>query len=179
MSTFNKYRIKGAYHYDWYKTEPWYKECVDEIVKFCKGSTVDVGCGDGLVTKKIAEKGYRAVGLDGDVDAIQLFRQHAHPAQGYLFDVQELELEKDDKFDYLCSLNVIEHLDHPEVLKKIIIRNITKGAIIITNQYLGGALGEDHRREYDYKELVDFFKEFKPKGFKLHNGEYIGVKITL
>lgn len=177
MSTFNKYRIKGAYHYEWYRTEDWYKECVDEIVAFCRGSTLDVGCGDGLVCQKIAERGYDATGVDGDVDAIRLFRKHAPWAKGYVCDVQKIRIE--DKYDYLCSLNVIEHLDKPEVLKKMIVRNATKGAIIITNQYLGGSLGEDHRREYDYKELVDFFKEFKPKGFKLHNGEYIGVKIKL
>lgn len=177
MSTFNKYRLKGAYHFEWYRTEDWYKECVDEIVSFCKGSTLDVGCGDGLVTKMIADNGYRAVGVDGDVDAIRLFREFAKPAEGWVLNVQTMDVE--EKFDYLCSLNVIEHLDEPEALKRMIIRNAKKGAIIITNQYLGGTLGEDHRREYDYKDLLDFFREFKPKGFKLFNGEYIGVKITL
>lgn len=176
MSTFNKYRLKGAYHYDWYKTEPWYKECVDTIVDFCKGSTVDAGCGDGLVVSKILEQGYNASGIDNDPDAIRLCQQNPKTSMSVLQDDLNDPKIKWGGWQYMCSLNTIEHLDKPEGLKKII-EQMEKGAIVITNQYLGGSLGEDHRREYDYQELIDFFEEFNPKGFKLAGGEYIGVKI--
>lgn len=172
--TFNKYRLKGAYHYEWYETEAWYKECVDECVKFCQGSTLDVGCGDGFLTKKISEN-YKATGIDPDADGIRVARQHFNGD----FRQEAAGNMRAGTWEYMASLNVIEHMDNPEELKFILRHYITKGAIIITNQYLGGSLGEDHRREYDYKELLDFFKEFKPKGFRLCDGEYIGVKIKL
>lgn len=173
MSSFNKYRLKGAYHYEWYKTEPWYKECVDRCVEFCKGSTLDVGCGDGVLSKLISERGYHVLGIDPDPDAIKLAIEHAPKAQ-----LGNISARPFDTlwFDYLACLNVIEHMDNPGVLKDIIKRNITKGAIIITNEYQGGALGEDHKHEYSYDELLDFFKEFNPTGFKIEP-EWIGVKI--
>lgn len=167
MSTFNKYRLKGAYHFDWYETEEWYRECVDACVEFCKGSTVDVGCGDGLLVSKLKD-GY---GIDSDPDAIKLAKEKGLNVS--LTSVYDL----DGSWEYMACLNVIEHLDHPEVIKKVLDKNITKGAIIITNQYLGGSLGEDHKHEYDYKELLDLFKEYNPKGFKTKDGLYIGVKI--
>lgn len=168
MSTFSKYRLKGAYHFDWYESEDWYKECVDECVKFCKGKTIDIGCGDGLLVSKLQD----GFGIDTDPDGIRLAKEKGLPV------TQKSVYELKGTWEYMACLNVIEHLDHPSVLKHVIDNNVTKGAIIITNQYLGGALGEDHRREYDYKELLDFFKEYKPKGFKTKDGLYIGVKIT-
>lgn len=173
MSTFNKYRLKGAYHYDWYETEPWYKACIDEIVKYCKGSTIDIGCGEGLLVQKIEENGFEAVGIDFDKDAVALADTD--------LDIRFGDVQRDiftGRWEYLACLNVIEHLDHPEALKKILHNNITKGAIIMTLEWQGGPFGEDHRTEYTLEQLTDFFKEFKPKPFRIKgHEEWIGVKI--
>lgn len=173
MSTFNKYRLKGAYHYDWYETEDWYKYLIDRAVEFCKGSTLDIGCGEGLLVQKITEAGQDCVGIDFDEDAIQLADPDLDVRQGSVYDSFL------DKWDYLTCINVIEHLDHPERIKELIRNNITKGAIITTNDYQGGSLGEDHRFEWTYDEMMDFFKEFKPKGFRYKDTEWIGVEIQL
>lgn len=170
-STFNKYRLKGAYHYDWYKTEDWYRECVDECVKFCKGITVDVGCGDGLLLSKLPKGSF---GLDSDPNALEICRANGQ-------DVVSLDLDDDSAtvlqaYDYVASINTIEHLNSITALMNLV-KAANKGAIIITNQYLGGSLGEDHKHEYDYGELLDIFKEFNPKGFKTKDGLYIGVEI--
>lgn len=167
---FNKYRLKGAYHYDWYETELWYKACVDEIVDFCKGSTLDVGCGDGLLLSKLPEG---SLGIDSDPDAIRLAREkglNVTQISAYNF--------TSAKFDYLASLNVIEHLDHPNVLKNMILNLPIKGAIIMTLEWQGGAFGEDHKHEYTLEELTEFFKEFNPMPFRIKDfPEWIGVKI--
>lgn len=171
MSTFNKYRTKGAYHYDWYETEDWYKYLIDRSVEFCKGSTIDIGCGEGLLVQKIAEKGYDAMGIDSDHDAVSL----ADPE----LDVRHGSVDDSfiDTWDYLTCINVIEHLDHPERIKDLIKNNINKGAIIATIDWQGGPLGEDHRFEWTYDQMMDFFKEFNPKGFRYKDTEWIGVEI--
>lgn len=169
MTTFNKYRVKGAYHYDWYETEDWYKYLVDRCVKFCNGKTIDVGCGDGLLVSKLKD----GFGIDSDPDAIKLAREKG------LKVVQKSVYEAEGKWDYLTCLNVIEHLDKPEVIKYLIRNNVTKGAIITTIDYQGGALGEDHRFEWTYDEMMEFFKEFKPRGFRYKDTEWIGVEIKL
>lgn len=172
MSTFNKYRVKGAYHYSWYDTEDWYKYLVDRCVKFCKGSTIDVGCGDGLLVSKLKESGVEALGIDPDPYAIELCKEKG------LTVAQKSVYQIEGEWDYLTCLNVIEHLDKPEAMKWLIKNKIKKGAIITTIDYQGGALGEDHRFEWTYDEMMDFFKEFKPKGFRYKNTEWIGVEIT-
>ncbi len=172
MSTFNKYRTKGAYHYDWYETEDWYKWMIDMCVDFCKGTTLDIGCGEGLMVQKITENGYDATGIDFDHDAINLADPELDVRHGSVYDSFV------DKWDYLTCLNVIEHLDHPERIKELIKSNVNKGAIITTIDYQGGSLGEDHRFEWTYDEMMDFFKEFNPKGFRYKDTEWIGVEIT-
>lgn len=183
MSTFNKYRLKGAYHHDWYKTEPWYKACVDTCVDFCEKTgqpelnVIDVGCGDGLLCDKLSEHGLDATGIDTDPDGLRLAIGHARGTFVRL-DVSYLP-GSSRQWEYMTCLNVIEHLDEPRALINAIHSNVTKGAIIITLEAdPKRPLGEDHRKEYTLKELTDFFKEFKPKPFRVRgHPEWIGVKI--
>lgn len=174
MSEFNKYRLKGAYHYDWYETEDWYKYLVDRCVKFCKGSTIDVGCGDGVLANKIAEQGRKVLGVDPDLDGIVLARAKGKAS---FLDIDPFQEPTKNKWEYLASINAVEHFHKPQLLKRFIKSNITKGAIITTIDYQGGSFGEDHKFEWTYDQMMDFFKEFNPKGFRYKDTEWIGVEI--
>lgn len=174
MSTFNKYRTKGAYHYEWYETEDWYKYLVHRCVDFCDGLTIDVGCGDGLLVSKLKEKGLTAEGIDSDKYAIELANKHCPTAGFSLGSIYDYG----GQWEYMTCLNVIEHLDRPEFIRDFIRNNVTKGAIITTIDYQGGSLGEDHKFEWTYDQMMNFFKEFKPKGFRYKDTEWIGVEVT-
>lgn len=171
MSTFNKYRLKGAYHYDWYETEDWYKYFIDRVVKFCKGSTIDIGCGEGLLVQMINNNGYEATGIDSDEHAVQLADPELNVRLG---NVEDTFL---GEWDYLSCVNTIEHLERPERIKELINTIVKKGAILTTIDYQGGSLGEDHKFEWTMDQLVDFFKEFNPKPFRYKDTEWIGVEI--
>ena len=179
MSTFNKYRLKGAYHYDWYETEDWYKWLVDRCVRFCNGPTLEIGCGDGLLSKLISDKGHNVIALDPDPDGIKLAREKAPKV-----DFRQMKAEPltdgngHMQFDYLASINVIEHMDDPEVLLEILDKNIVKGAIITTIDWQGGTFGEDHRKEYTLPELANLFRGYKVKTLRYQNTEWIGVEVT-
>lgn len=173
MSTFNKYRLKGAFHYDWYETEDWYKWAVDRCVSFCQGKTVDAGCGDGVILSKLQEKGFWALGLDNDPTAIQMCEDRGLMA--WQWDLNEAVGIK-PPFDYLCSLNSVEHLHNTNGLKALI-RQAAIGAIIITIDWQGGAFGEDHKKEYTQNDLDKEFAEFKPKRFRYKDTEWIGIEI--
>lgn len=181
MSTFNKYRLKGAFHYQWYETEDWYKYLVDRCVKFVEDSqtrdAIDIGCGDGLLLQKLKDAGFSAFGVDTDPYAVKLCTDRGLDAR--LIGADELtSYESMKNRGCLTCLNVIEHLDNPESIKEIIRENIEYGAIITTIDYQGGTLGEDHRFEWTYEQMMDFFKEFNPKGFRYKDTEWIGVEIT-
>lgn len=170
-STFNKYRLKGAYHYDWYKTESWYKKLIDRAAKFCKGSTLDYGCGDGLLLSILTNRGYDVAGYDTDPDAIRLAKQKV-PTADFYSDLLPMR-----PFEYLACLNVIEHLDDPDILRRLIDGDgITEGAIISTIDYQGGSLGEDHKKEYTMDELMEFFKKYNPRPFRIED-IWIGIEI--
>lgn len=179
MSTFNKYRTKGAFHYQWYEDEDWYRWLVDRCVEFCDGSTLDVGCGDGLFLYKMIQKGRWVNGVDSDDTAIELAVKNTGLAPKYFIKADlDKEFNPSEKWDYLACINTIEHLKNPSVIKRLIKNNVKKGAIITTIDYQGGSLGEDHKFEWKYDEMMEFFKEFKPKGFRYKDTEWIGVEIT-
>lgn len=175
MSEFNKYRLKGAYHYDWYETEDWYRWLVDRCAKFAKGDTLDIGCGDGLLCRKIIDAGNKVTGIDPDAYGINLANDLVPEADLLVLDAAGI---LSGKWEYLVCMNVIEHMNRPEDIKDLINKHITKGAIITTIDYQGGSFGYDHKFEWTYDEMIDFFKEFKPKGFRYKDTEWIGVEIT-
>lgn len=174
--SFNKYRTKGAYHIEWYETEDWYKYLIDRAVKFCNGSTLDVGCGDGVLIKMISEKGHITMGIDPDPDATKLAVKYAKNS-GVLNIEAKDALKPGWEYDYLSCINVIEHMNDPGTIRELIRQKITKGAIITTIDYQGGELGEDHKFEWTYDEMMEFFKEFNPKGFRYKDTEWIGMEI--
>lgn len=179
MSTFNKYRLKGAYHYDWYENESWYRKLIDRAVDFCQGWTIDVGGGDGLLASKILEKSHTCVVVDKDFDAAKLLLNQNIPYE--YADLDEPLAKQDfdfDSVDYMACLNTIEHLNRPEIIREMIDKYATKGAIISTIEYQGGSLGEDHKKEYTMAELMKFFKKYDPKPFRIED-IWIGVEIKL
>lgn len=172
---FDKYLKKGAYHYDWYDDPKyaWYKKCADRCVEFCKGRTIDVGGGDGLVAGKINEAGYSCIVIDNEQTAIDICKDKGIRAS--LLDLENHIINIYDEFDYVVCLNTIEHLKHPIGLKDIV-RQAKRGAIIITDEATEHK-GRYHEHEYTKDELLKTFKEFKPNYFEINSTEY-GKSIT-
>jgi len=162
---FDKYEKLGAYHWDWYDNPDyaWYKVCVDRCVKFCKGRTLDLGCGDGLLLSKLPT---RSRGWDVDRVGVELSVSKGLDAR--IYDIQSTNPM--EEFDYICCLNTIEHLSSPLNIK-FLVKNITKGAIIITDMPTENK-GRYHEHEYTKQELLDTFKEFKPKYFVIKSTEF-------
>lgn len=170
--TFPKYKERGAYHYQWYKDNTFgYRDLVDSVVDFCQGSTLDVGCGEGVVVKLLADNGCRAEGIDNEPEAINLAKNSVY---GWCR-VQDINYPMADTWSYLSCLNVIEHLERPERIVEIFRDNITKAGIIITDAKQP-TLGKYHTHEFTKEELLDLFKDYKPEYFEPAEG-FIGVKI--
>lgn len=166
---FDKYEKFGAYHYDWYDDPnyAWYKVCVDRCVEFCKGSTIDLGGGDGLVADMVAGNKVPVVVVDNSLEAMNICNNKRIPFLTY--DLNGIE-GITGVWEYICCLNVIEHLHTSEIIEMFIEHNITKGAIIITDMPTDNK-GRYHEHEYTKAELLDTFKEFKPKYFVINSTE--------
>lgn len=183
MRDFDKYEENGAYHWDWYDDPnyAWYKECVDRCVNFCQGSTLDVGCGDGLVSKLISDKGHDVYGIDNDNTGLELAADRVPNAQFRLMDIKPM-VGAGTEWEYMVCLNTIEHMESPAPLLEMLELNVTKGAIIITDKATDKP-GRYHEHEYTLPKLMELFREFKPLPFKIESTEFgkpisfIGIEI--
>lgn len=105
-----------------------YGNDVLEMIDVPKGSfVVDLGCGNGALTEKIAGKGYKALGIDGSDEMLSLAKK-LHPS---------LEFRKDDarffslenKADVIFSNAVFHWIDAKDQDKMLvnIRKNLKKG----------------------------------------------------
>lgn len=90
------------------------------------GSILEVGCGDGRVTKSIYQK-YNLTGIDIDKGKIKTF-----PGNKIIADISWLPI-KNAKFDLVLSTEVLEHLDDQAYLFALReISRVAKKYILIT-----------------------------------------------
>jgi len=113
-------KIPGDYHYQYSISKNkikrfWYyakKTAIQEFLPPCdKDYVLDVGCGSGVITAYLAEKALMAIGIDGNLDAINFAKSkfenhkttkfiHGLVDDNYLF----------DKIDKIYCLELIEHI---------------------------------------------------------------------
>ena len=94
---------------------------------------LDVGCGAGLLTEPLARMGAQAVGLDAAPENIAAARLHAE-GQGLAIDYRAGSVETlgaADKFDLVCSMEVIEHVVDPAVFVGGLVRALAPGGLLI------------------------------------------------
>ena len=179
QQSFDKYVKKGAYHWPWFfeRQQPWYMELINTANEFCQGGVLEIGCGDSVLGKLITDKGYEYTGIDNDPVGIAIAKVLVPNGRFLCKDVTSVTR---GVWDYMACVNVIEHLEHPEALLSILEANVSKGGIIITdNKDYPHTPSKYHIKEYTLDELCDFFKPYKPRGFELAYGQFIGVEIRL
>lgn len=103
---------------------------------------LDVGCGNGWLTKILLDKGFDVYGIDASETGIKIARKN-NPNRFFLNDITKNELPvdlKSIKFDTIISTEVIEHLYSPgnylEFCKNILQRS-DYGELIISTPYHG------------------------------------------
>ncbi|BAU29400.1 methyltransferase family protein [Aneurinibacillus soli] len=77
------------------------------------GPVLDIGCGDGYGSSKLAALGYEVVGLDISEEMIQKAAEHTTPHLSFVCaDARELPFEK-HSFQAMMAINVLEWTDSP------------------------------------------------------------------
>jgi len=89
-----------------------------KIVKeHCRGRLLDIGCGEGFVTIEVAKKiKAKIVGIDKEKDAIKfaISNNKLENMEYSTGDIFKLDYFKDNSFDLVMSLEVLEHLENYE-----------------------------------------------------------------
>lgn len=172
--SFNKYLIKGAYHWSQiskniFKRNSFviarYKNVIELInskIKSKGSNILDVGCGDGVLANMLWNNGFQNItGIDVQDEAIYYAEEKTKHTNIVFIksDVYKLSFKK--KFDILISTEVIEHLvDVENYLLQL--KRFTKegGYIIISTPIKNTKFPVDpmHHQEWykeDFKELLN------------------------
>lgn len=141
--------------------------------EFCKPGALaaDIGCGDGFWSKKLEEIGYKTISLD-------LEKEYEKTV---VIDANKPLPFPDKNFDFIFSLDVIEHLDSPYNFKNELSRVLKQNghmALITTNSYfwLFWILNifrfspqtlqrRDHKHFFCYNDIRKIFPSAKIYGF--------------
>jgi 2-polyprenyl-6-hydroxyphenyl methylase / 3-demethylubiquinone-9 3-methyltransferase len=93
---------------------------------------LDVGCGAGLLTEPLARLGAAATGLDAAPENVAAARLHAE-GQGLQIDYRAGSVEDlaDERFDLVCSMEVIEHVADPAAFVAGLKRALAPGGLLV------------------------------------------------
>ena len=163
-----------------------YLEILEEFEPFRKTNRIlDIGCGYGFFLEVAKEKGWEVYGIELSKIASEECRQKGiNIFHGNLTDFRF----DADAFDVIVSIEVIEHLSHPNLMLKQANKLLRKGGLVyITtpnfNSYLRHKLKESYNI-IDYPNHLCYFtnktlkKAFENQGFKSKYINSTGISIT-
>jgi len=124
-----EYKEKGDYHKELdknWKYLPIYLEKIREIneilMKSKNSKILDAGCGEGVLVDRYKKKGFNITGLDLNYSSENVKKGN----------IQKMPF-KDEEFDLVLCLDVLEHInisEHPKVMKELNRVTKTRGKII-------------------------------------------------
>lgn len=101
---------------------------------------IDVGCGGGLATECFARIGYKVTGIDASEENIAVAKWHAgldpllttEQAPEYIATtVEKLSEERPEHYDAAVCLEVIEHVDNPQLFVNNISKLVKQNGMLI------------------------------------------------
>lgn len=107
-----------------------YGEELLDFITAPKGSlAVDLGCGNGAITQKLSEKGYKTLGIDSSKEMIEKAKA-LHPSLNFQLD-NAYEFRLKEKADVIFSNAVFHWIDNHDKLVENISANLKTGGELI------------------------------------------------
>ena len=108
----------------WQADEPGFKPLAGK-------TTLDVGCGAGLLAEPLARMGAQVTAVDAAPELIEVARDHA-AGQGLAIDYRAVGVEAvEGKFDLVTSMEVIEHVADPQAFIDDLAARLAPGGLMI------------------------------------------------
>ena len=115
---------------------------------------LDVGCGGGILTEALAQRGANVQGLDASDAVVRVARQHAQENNleiEYIAGrLEDFAAENPDCYDVLTCMELLEHVPEPEALLQTCARLLRPGGDLILatinrnlKSYLSAVIGAE------------------------------------
>jgi SAM-dependent methyltransferase len=107
---------------------------IDQLSQYVlgNGSILDVGCGNGIMSKAIGAHGYKVLGIDISDKAIEKANRFSPPSNVSFKVLSANELVADgNTYDAIICSEVLEHLDNPGALLQTLYKLLTDTGILI------------------------------------------------
>lgn len=90
---------------------------IDEMCPVAGKSLLDIGCGGGLLSEAMAQRGAKVCGIDRGEKAVKVAREHAEQSDLKIeyrqCGSEDMLKEHAGKFDIVCCLELLEHVPDP------------------------------------------------------------------
>ena len=162
------------------KSQEYYQSKGENLKQFipenCK-RIIELGCGEGLLSKELKEKGKYVVGIEIVPDVAKKAEKNLNKVISGDIEKISPDLEK-NSYDCLICGDVLEHLHDPLAVLKKMEKFLTKDAVIIAsipniqhytvvvNLLMGnwkykkaGLLDETHLKFFTFKSIKEMFQE--------------------
>ncbi len=133
-------------------------DAISRILPKTLGDTLEIGCGRGGVTARIAENAHSMVAIEPDPQSFALAKANiGHLAQ--LHNCMSFELPGDQRYDTICAFEVLEHIeDDQAALQEWRSKLNSGGNLILSVPAWADRMGAwdnvaGHFRRYDPAEL--------------------------
>lgn len=114
---------------------PW----ITEIFKgeeLADAKLLDVGCGAGLFSNQIVKQGYQVTGVDLSEESLSVAKLHdeSKSVEYIKADAMNLPFEN-EKFEIVCCLDFLEHVNQPEAVVAEVSRVLRPGGLFIFHTF--------------------------------------------
>ena len=180
---YDKYERGGAVHwnayrYGLYNYKPLIDSSLEPFVNAPRGSVLELGVGDGVSAHLLTEMGFHVYGVDYNKRGFELLKENTPHWDKIETELIDIGLYMPDRvFDYMYSVNTIEHVENPKVFVELM-KSVKEFAVIVTDDAKKLGRGSRyHHQEFTPESLVELFKDFKVEMIPIGNPQFFGIKI--
>jgi 2-polyprenyl-6-hydroxyphenyl methylase/3-demethylubiquinone-9 3-methyltransferase len=146
---------------------------IDGIVALAGKRVLDVGCGGGLLTEAMAQRGAQVTGIDVAAASLQTAKLHLHES-GLRIDYHNVTVEQfaeqhPQSFDAVTCMEMLEHVPNPVSIVRACAQLVKPGGAVILStlnrnpkSYLFAIIGAEYALRMLPKGTHDYRKFIRP-----------------
>ena len=118
-------------------TGPWIASTISDIFPApSRCRILDVGCGAGFLSNRMAEFGYQVTGIDLSEDSLVVARKYDTTQNVQYLSANAYQLPfEDNSFQVVSAMDFLEHVDHPDKVIREISRVLAPGGLFFFHTF--------------------------------------------